>query len=45
MKEIWRPIKNFEEKYAISNYGKIKNIKTNKILKTKNNMPFVLTDW
>ena len=37
MKEIWKPIKDFEEKYAISNYGKIKNIKTNKILKEKKN--------
>lgn len=33
MKEIWKDIKNYENKYKVSNYGKIKNSKTNKILK------------
>lgn len=34
MKEIY---KKFEENYAISNFGNIKNTKTNKILKTRVN--------
>lgn len=34
MKEIY---KKFEENYAISNFGNIKNTKTNKILKTRAN--------
>lgn len=31
MKEIWK--QSIVEKYAISNFGRVKNIKTNKILK------------
>ena len=34
--EIWTPINNYEEIYEISNFGNIKNIKRNKIMK-----PFV----
>lgn len=33
MEEVYKPIANFEEKYLISNYGNIKSIKKNKILK------------
>jgi hypothetical protein len=33
MEEVYKPLVNFEEKYLISNYGNIKSIKTNKILK------------
>ena len=35
MKEIWKPIPNFPN-YKCSNKGRIKNIKTNKILKGTN---------
>ena len=31
--EIYKPIKNFEDTYYISNLGNVKSIKTNKILK------------
>ena len=33
MNEVYKPILGFEEKYLVSNYGNIKSIKTNKILK------------
>lgn len=33
MKEIWKDIKNYEGLYQVSNLGRIKNIKTQKILK------------
>lgn len=33
MKEIYKPIKNFENKYLVSNYGNIKSVILNKILK------------
>lgn len=33
MEEVYKPVLNFEEKYLVSNYGNIKSIKTNKILK------------
>ena len=33
MEEVYKSVINFEEKYLISNYGNIKSIKTNKILK------------
>ena len=36
MIELWKPINNFESKYEISNMGRIKNIKTNHILKMTN---------
>ena len=36
MLEIWKPVNGFEEKYEISNLGRIKNIKTNQILKMTN---------
>lgn len=36
MNEEWKPITNFKNIYEVSNFGKIKNIKTNKILKTNN---------
>ena len=31
--KIWKPIKNYEHRYLISNLGDVKTIKTNKILK------------
>ena len=33
--EIYKPIKNFEDTYYISNLGNVKSIKTNKILKNR----------
>lgn len=36
MEEIWKPIKGFESKYEISNLGRLKNIRTNHILKMTN---------
>ena len=32
--EIWKSIKDYEDIYQVSNFGRIKNIKTGKILKT-----------
>lgn len=32
-KEIWKPIKGFEDRYSISNFGNIISIKTKKVLK------------
>lgn len=34
--EVWKPIEDFKEKYEISNLGRIRNIKTNHILKMNN---------
>lgn len=31
--EIWTPIEGYETRYAISNFGAVKSIKTNKLLK------------
>ena len=31
--EIWKDIKGYEGLYQVSNYGKVKNVNTNKILK------------
>ena len=31
--EVWRDIKDFEGKYQVSNYGRVRNMKTNYILK------------
>lgn len=31
--ELWKPVKDYENFYMISNYGNIKNVKTNKKLK------------
>lgn len=33
MKEIWKPIKNYETYYEVSNLGNVRNYKTKKILK------------
>lgn len=30
MEEIWKPVKNYEDSYMVSNTGKIKSIKSNK---------------
>ena len=38
MKEIWKDIKGFENLYQVSNYGKIKNSRNNKLLKTQKNI-------
>lgn len=35
MKEIWKYIAGYEGKYAVSNLGNVKNYKTNKILKNR----------
>ena len=32
MIEIWKPIKDFENIYEISNLGKVRNIKNNKLM-------------
>lgn len=37
MNEIWKPIMGYEDTYYVSNTGKIKNIKTNKLLTIQNN--------
>lgn len=34
MKEVWKPIKGYEEKYLISNLGRVKSIRRNIIMKT-----------
>lgn len=33
MREIWKPIKDYENLYVVSNFGRIKSSYTNKILK------------
>lgn len=33
--EVWKKIIGYEEQYLISNYGKVKNIKTGRILKKR----------
>ena len=33
--EIWKPIKGYEDNYAISNHGRIKNVKRNRLRKTR----------
>lgn len=40
MEEVWRDIKGFEGKYEVSNYGRVRNKKTGKILK-----PFIQQDY
>lgn len=36
--EIWKPILNYENHYEVSNFGKVRNIKTKKLLSPfKNN--------
>ena len=32
MIEVWKPIKNWEKFYEVSNLGNVRNIKTNKLL-------------
>lgn len=45
MKEIWKPVKKFEDYYEISNTGKIRNLKTKKQLKNrKNNRGYYIAD-
>lgn len=36
MEEVWKPIEDFKDKYEISNLGRIRNIRTNHILKMTN---------
>lgn len=31
--EIWRPITGYENRYLISNFGRVKSLRTNTILK------------
>ena len=33
MEEIWKPIKNFENRYRVSNFGRIYSVKRNTIMK------------
>lgn len=33
MQEVWKDIKNYEGLYQVSNFGNVRNVKTNKILK------------
>lgn len=33
MKEIWKDIKGYEGKYKVSNFGRIKSLRKNKVLK------------
>ena len=33
--EIWKPIKGFEDKYKVSNFGRVYSIKRNNVLKQK----------
>lgn len=33
MQEIWKDVKDFKNIYQISNFGKIRNVKTNRLLK------------
>ena len=33
MKELWKPIINFEDRYLISNHGRVKSLYLNRILK------------
>ena len=43
MYEVFMPIENYEDTYAVSNLGRVKNIKTGKILKEfKNNKGYML---
>lgn len=35
--EEWRPVKNYEDRYLISNYGRIKSLRTNNIMSTFKN--------
>lgn len=38
MTEIWKDIKDYEELYQVSNFGRVKSLYTNRILKgSKNN--------
>ena len=32
-KEIFKPIKNYEKRYEVSNFGRVKNLRTGKIMK------------
>jgi hypothetical protein len=36
--ELWLPVKDYEEVYLISNMGKVKNSKTSRVLKLKENI-------
>lgn len=38
--EIWKPVKNYENLYEISNIGRVKNVKTNRIMKCKIDMGY-----
>ncbi len=33
--EYWKPVINFEDRYAVSTWGRVKNIRSNRILKTR----------
>jgi hypothetical protein len=41
MKEIWKDIKNYEELYQISNFGRIKRLKNNRTMKEKILKPYI----
>lgn len=44
MKEKWKPIKGYEEKYEVSNLGRVRNILKNKIKNTRLNNGYVIVD-
>lgn len=36
IKEVWKPIENFEELYEVSNHGRIRSLRRNIIMQTRN---------
>ena len=42
MCEVWADIKNYEGLYQVSNFGKVKNFKTDKILSLRNKRGYLL---
>lgn len=44
MKEKWKPIKGYEEKYEVSNLGRVRNVLKNKIKNTRLNNGYVIVD-
>lgn len=44
MKEVWKPIKGYEEKYEVSSLGRVRNSLKNKIKNTRLNNGYVIVD-
>lgn len=40
--EIWKPVKNYEDSYEVSSMGRVRQLKTKKILKQRKNSGFQL---